>query len=198
MRVILLNGPPRSGKSTLAKELQTYFGEDRCAIIGFSYHLKRMVHAIYGLPGDTDVEVFDSIKDTSSPIFLGLSPRQAYIMWSEKAAKMFHGKDFFGRMFLRAAEANGHELIIVPDSGFREEAISVAERVGPDNVYLVHLNRRGTTFENDSRNFIDLADVNVFTWQAWNCEDHIEMPLCEILDGARWAFGNDFVDGENV
>lgn len=198
MKVILLNGPPRSGKSTIALELQKFFGEDRCGIIGFSHHLKKMVHKIYGLPDSTPVEAFDSVKDTSSPIFLGMSPRQAYIMWSEKAAKVFHGNTFFGRMFMRAAEADGRKLIIVSDSGFREEAEVVVERLGAENVYLVHLQRRGTTFDNDSRSYINLDHLSVFRWTAWNPESHIRMARDEILTGARWAFGNDFVDGNSV
>lgn len=194
MKFVLLNGPPRSGKTTAAKMLQTILGEDRCDVIGYSYHLKRMVHAIYGLPPDTDPDAFDAVKDTSNPIFFGMSPRQAYIMWSEKAAKVFHGDDFFGKMLLRAAEATGKEFFMVPDSGFRKEAEVLIDAVDPKNILLVHLRRHGCTFEGDSRNFIKLKDLGVLEWEVWNTNEHPQHMIAGIKDGMGWAFGREIFD----
>lgn len=188
MKIILLNGPPRSGKNTCAALLQNHLGADQCAVIAFAEHLKRMTHSIYGLPPETDPEAFDAVKDTSNPLFFGLSPRQAYIWWSEKGAKVAHGKEFFAKMWLRRAQAAKTDYVVVPDSGFREEAEFVVNEFDAKNVLLVHLHRTGTSFEGDSRSRVDLSDLNVLTWQVYNTAERPDNMLWGVLDGMRWAF----------
>ena len=142
MRVILLNGPARSGKSTAASILHRIIPDS--AVIGFSFHLKRMVHGIYlGRPGwDMEPDAFDAVKGEPQPLLDGMSWRQAYIHYSEKVIKPLHGEHWFGCQFLRAAKASGAEKVIVPDSGFVEEADVVAEAVGPANVRLIRMGGR--------------------------------------------------------
>jgi hypothetical protein len=193
MKFVLLNGPPRSGKSTLAHMLKDHIGPDRCAVIGFSTHLKRMVHGIYGLAHDLDPEFFDAVKGEPQEAFLGLTPRQAYIWWSENGAKKCHDKRFFGQMFLRAAEASGKEFIVVPDSGFREEAEVVVDAVGPENVLLVQLTRANTSFDGDSRSYIDLRDLGVLLWHSLNPKDQQDLMLEFTLRGIDAAFGDKFL-----
>lgn len=191
MKIVLLNGPPRSGKSTCAHLLQNHFGADRCAVIGFTLHLKNMVHAIYGLPRDTDAEAFDGIKDTSNPQFLGLSPRQAYILWTEKL-KEIHGKDFFGRMFLRAAEQQRCDIVIVPDAGYLDEPAAVAERIGEENMILARIDRAGTSFNNDNRSRLDLSHIGVADVDVFNVPyDELHM-VRGVLSAIRKTFGEEY------
>lgn len=164
MKVLLLNAPPRSGKDTLARMIAEKI-PDRCAVIGFAHHLKRMVHGVYlGREGwDLDPNYFDAVKEQPQEILTGMSWRQAYIHYSEFVIKPLHGKEWFGEQFMRAARATKKDLIIVPDSGFAEEAARVIREVGHKNVRLVQLYREGCDYTGDSRSYIDL-----FSWGVRN------------------------------
>ena len=124
--IILLNGPPSSGKSTAARHLQQVLGP--VDVIGFSWHLKRMVHGVYlGRAGwDLDPDHFNAVKELPQDILDGRSWRQMYIHYSEKVIKPMHGDRWFGDMFVKSARASAHPVIAVPDSGFVSEAEAVA------------------------------------------------------------------------
>jgi hypothetical protein len=159
MKFILINGPKRSGKTTLAK----LFAPNDVAVIGFSYHLKRFCHGIYlGAAGWLlDPDVFDNCKEEPQEILGGMSWRQVYIYYSEKVIKLLHGKEWFGEQLRRAANDSGNPIVAVPDSGFVEEAENLVRHVGAENVVLIRLHRPGHGFEGDSRSYIDLAHVGV-------------------------------------
>ncbi len=161
MNVILLNGPARSGKSTAASILNAVIPDSE--VIGFSFHLKRMVHGIYlGARGwDMEPDAFDAVKGEPQGLLDGMSWRQTYIHYSEKVIKPLHGEHWFGCQFVRAAKASGAETVIVPDSGFVEEAEVVAEAFGAKNVRLIRMHREGCTFAGDSRNWISLDHIGV-------------------------------------
>ena len=151
--VVLFNGPPRCGKDTAAEAL-------RLAIQGarhlkFAGAVKDATHAIFGLEVRTDA--FEHCKDIPSPEFAGLTPRQAYIRFSEVAIKPAFGKTRFGHAAARrvlGAEDAGATLVAISDSGFAEETIPVIEAVGRENVLLIRIHRPGCTFDGDSRNYI--------------------------------------------
>jgi hypothetical protein len=191
MKIILLNGPPRSGKSTCAQLLQAHFTPQRCAILGFTLHLKRMVHAIYGLAADTDPEAFDGIKDTSNPLFMGLSPRQAYILWTD-TLKEKHGKEFFGRMFLRVAEQYGVDIVVVPDAGYTDEPAAVVERLGEENVLLARIDRHGTSFNGDTRTRLDLSSMGVAAVDVFNVPYDEYHMVRGVLTAIRKTFGEEY------
>lgn len=161
MKIILLNGPPRVGKNTAANMLARELAD--CAIIGFSHHLKRMTHGIYlGRAGwDMDPDAFDGCKSEPQAILNGKSWRQIYIHYSEQVIKPLHGKEWFGEQFVKAAHASGADLIVVPDSGFVQEAERTVREVGPHNVRLVRLYKEGCSFAGDSRDYISLKHIGV-------------------------------------
>ncbi len=169
--IILLNGPKRVGKDTAATMLRMA-ATDEPAIIGFSHHLKRMVHGIYlGYAGFMlDPNYFDAVKDDpqeflagipNGPTWYGDTWRGAYIHYSENVIKPIHGKEWFGKMFVKAAHEAFRRTVIVPDSGFREEAERVIREFGADHVTLIRLHREGIDFTGDSRSYIDLSDLGV-------------------------------------
>lgn len=161
MRFILLNGPPRSGKDSAALALQSFIPDS--LILGFSWHLKIMVHTIYlGREGAAlHPNHFDAVKDEPQDILGGMSWRGAYIHYSEKVIKPLHGKRWFGEQTLATARRSGCSTIIVPDSGFADEAIVIVQEVGADSVTLIHTHRPGCTFAGDSRTYVDLTDHGV-------------------------------------
>lgn len=164
MKVILVNGPPRSGKDEFGTALIVALqAEKRPAIRAkFADELKCMTHRLYiGRPEPPDA--FESVKDTARPEFFGISPRRAYIAVSERLMKSVHGQDIFGRLLannLRGFEKTApNGFVVVTDSGFVEEAQVLISRFGEENVVLVRLYRPGVTFDGDSRSYIDLSDV---------------------------------------
>ena len=190
MRVLLINGPPRCGKSTLAHllhKLDTQSSE----VLGFSYYLKRMVHAIYlGRIGwDLDPDTFDDIKGAPQDVLGGMSWRQAYIHYSEKVIKPLHGKEWFGTKFLETAERANVKTIYVPDSGFLQEAERVVRHVGRANVVLVRLHRSGCDFAGDSRSYIDLTNEQITSFNIENVTDDRDLleQTAKALLGLRWS-----------
>jgi hypothetical protein len=161
MKTILLNGPPRSGKNTAANMLADVLTNS--AIIGFSHHLKRMTHGVYfGRDGwEMDPDAFDGCKDVPQPMLSGMSWRQAYIFYSEKVIKPLHGKEWFGSQFVKAAQASGADIVVVPDSGFVQEAERTVREFGAANVRLCRLYKDGCSFAGDSRGYISLKHLGV-------------------------------------
>lgn len=168
MKIILMNAPPRAGKSTAAKMLAS--GHENRTVIGFSFHLKKMTHGIYlGRAGwDMDPDAFDGCKSEPQEILGGMSWRQVYIHYSENVIKPLHGKEWFGEMFVRAAYASGADIVAVPDSGFVQEAERTVREFGPENVRLVRIYKDGCTFAGDSRSYISLKHLGVIEHEITN------------------------------
>lgn len=159
LRLILLNGPPRSGKD-FAGELIRASVHRTVAVRKFAAVVKDRCHAAYGLQCSTGY--FESTKDEPSAAFLGRTPREAYIAFSEKFYKPLHGKDVFGRLLAeRMAVEHPSVLFVVTDSGFREESEVLVAQNRPDRSLLIRLHRDGHDFSNDSRGYIDLSDLGV-------------------------------------
>jgi hypothetical protein len=170
--VVLLNGPPYSGKDTASKAIRAtpvFFASE----VRISEALKLATHALYGLPQDTPRDAFDHCKDVPSELFGGLTPRAAYILVSEDVIKPSLGKDWLGKVALqkiRRAAAGGAHVIPVPDSGFLSEVGLIVEGLGHDSVMLVNIHSplRGCSFAGDSRGYITVPGV--YTVQLYNDE----------------------------
>lgn len=183
-KYILLNGPKRSGKSSCANAITNARSIDASiAIIGFSFHLKRFVHGIYlGQNGFAlDPDHFDAVKEHPQEILDGMSWRQAYIHYSETVIKPLHGKEWFGQQLVRAARDDGADIVMVPDSGFREEAEVLIREAGPENVLLIQLHRPGHGFEGDSRGYVDLSDLGVERYDIWATEGGLDYAARQVV-----------------
>ncbi len=158
-KIILFNGPPRSGKDTATDFAMKHLGK-RGIHYRFAAPLKDATHSLFGLK--VPREYFDECKNTPSPLFLGLSPRQAYIWMSEEAVKPKFGKDFFAKVavhsiaqrIIESKKTDG--VVVISDCGFAEEVAALIEAFGQENVALVHIKRPGTDFTNDSRSYIKI------------------------------------------
>jgi hypothetical protein len=172
-KIILLNAPPRAGKDTAARAIISALRDDgRRAlvpekdlpsytdIVGFSHELKELTHRAYGL--DLPHDAFEQAKAVPQTCFGGKTPREAYIHFSEEVMKPAFGQNIFGKLFvarlahLKKTEPN--RLVVVPDSGFVPEAEEVIRSFAQNNVLLLKIDaqRRGCTYEGDSRNYVDL------------------------------------------
>ncbi len=158
-KLIVLNGPPRCGKDTLAKNYE------RATLklvrhVKFARQLKVMTHRLYGVPNPEDYEQFDETKDEPNfEYFYGLTPRQAYIGVSETYIKPTHGLSFFGIKLVELMKTFQEQAIVQcfvsSDGGLEEELLPVVEHCGAKNILVVKITREGYTFKGkgDSRHY---------------------------------------------
>lgn len=166
--VVLLNGPPRSGKDTAAEAIMAApFLDMTKRFERFSMPLKAFWCAAYGYPmdarGNSDLE---HIKEKKLPPF-DESYREGQIFLSENYVKEDYGDLAFGELmatrighYRKNTSSSNHLLVVIPDSGFASEAVPVVDLVGASNVLLALTIREGRTFSGDSRSYISLPGVH--------------------------------------
>lgn len=156
-KILLVNGPPRSGKDTVGELIANMTG---AVVYKFATALKVGTHGLfYGLNGDlspvtcahvTTAAAFEQHKDVEHPRFFGLTPREAYIAVSEVFTKTIFGQSFFGEV-LRCQITREHpDLAVITDSGFEPEAQVLVGYYGQENVAILQLYRDGCAFSNAS------------------------------------------------
>ena len=153
------NAPPGAGKDYLTNRLHDQnpgmFSRQKMARI-----VKERTHAHYGMPGLPWDAYEGPIKDEPRPDFGGLTPRQAYIHYSENIVKPVHGERYFGECLADDLDAVDPGLIVTAsDSGFAAEAMPLVEKYGKDSILLFRIRREGRDFSGDSRSYIDFQGV---------------------------------------
>lgn len=170
--VVLISGPPGSGKDTLAGfgELhgnllhmtgEMQYGSRKVQVIEFKEVLFKLVREHYGVECDQWNDMYRrESKELPNACLGGISPRAAMIHVSQTIIKPKHGKDYFAKCLSHEAmdqvKANPHLsfVFVVPDCGFQEEVETLKAAFGAVNVLLVRLHRDGCTFANDSRSYV--------------------------------------------
>lgn len=159
--LVLLNGPPGCGKDTIGEILRR---DHNMQTDKFARVLKEEVHHIVGHGGKPH-DFFEEVKNEK--IFswgnLCLTPRQAYIMYSEGYIKPLYGAGYFGDVLARQYNGTKDHLVIT-DSGFLEEAISLSKCF--DEVLVVRIYRNDKTFDGDSRSYwkkpLDFHEISLY------------------------------------
>jgi hypothetical protein len=164
MYVIGFNGPPRSGKDTLAGMVAEALNARGagCWIRSLSLPARQMAFGALGLEYTNDY--YEAIKDDHNPR-LHCSIRRFMIDFSEKFMRPTYGRDIYGRLLMgqfdeRAFANNG--VLLIPDIGFIEECEYLSDRVGKENFYLVRAAREGCSFDNDSRSYVNWDSMSAF------------------------------------
>lgn len=157
-QVIMLNGPPRSGKDLAGLFIVEDY--DKARTLKFSEPLKSAVASLFSLPFEF-VRRMEATgnpeKDIPQPLLGGMSWRDACIWMSEKCAKPLLGADFFGHaMVRRMREPTSCDVTVITDCGFQDEVMPVIAAFGPLNCHIFRLHRKGCDFNNDSRNYLFL------------------------------------------
>lgn len=169
-QIIILNGPPQCGKDELANHLVANYPNFKKA--KFADELKKMTHRAYNTTNQA-ADAFEHVKDIPNVEFFGLTPRQAYIGFSENFIKKMHGKDFFGLLLashIQTRHQKEDDVFIISDGGFSEEVEPLIKTFGAKMITIVRLSREGSDFaaSGDSRRYIYAEQ---FSEQAPNFTD---------------------------
>lgn len=153
-RFIILNGPPGSGKTTIARELaralhsKTVDPHTFLIAITQDSFAAPMKHFIATALGE---KYQDMDKEKVRPELNGCSARRFLIDLAETHIKDIYGQDIFGRWLvhrtLRWPERKPLYCII-DDGGFGPETEAVPNHV------VIRIQRPGKTFVGDSRGYI--------------------------------------------
>lgn len=158
--ILLLNGPPRSGKDTLAKLLETKYGFHHLKITS---RWKERVHALYGMnPEQYPHDFFEETKDTPQAAFMGISPRQAYIKVWEDYFLPAHGENVLMDWLIDDIDNSPSNFIVISDLGFDREATYLFNYFG-NTALAVKIFRQGFEYKNDSRGYIQRDSTKVKT-----------------------------------
>lgn len=169
MTLYLLNGPPRSGKDTIAEMLVTDLGAEHWKL---AKELKERCHGAYRL--DKPADAFEAVKDLPSGLFLGLTPREAYIRFHETFLKPAHGFEVLGLLLANAHLTQSRMLrqvpiwerwgaVVVSDAGNALQCAPLVSLFSPENTKLVHIEREGTKWDNRQR--FELEGVRTYNIQ---------------------------------
>ncbi len=186
--IVLLNGPPGSGKDTAAKFIVKHLA--RTVHYKLSRPLKSAVNSIFDISPEV-VKHFDAEKEVSSPHLLGSTYREAQIsVYHMLSAK--YGENVLARLFIRYLKKyDASKHIVVSDCGRTGEAQTLIAHFGNDNVSRIKLYRSGCNFDDDIREYVkinlerDTAIDNKFDLHIF------EMQVKRVL--TRWRL----IDGDN-
>ncbi len=182
-KVIILNGPPRSGKDTIASEMSEIVYNVSTA--SFKKRIIELALFMSGIQRIDWVTRYDELSEAYAVLLeghkwmkdvpwdrLGGKSQREYLIWiSEEVMKPVHGDDYFGRTLVRDIDSRGLEFdYIVSDGGFIDELPPLLEDDRLD-VYIVKLYREGCSFAGDSRNYIPrefIEDNNIPCLELYN------------------------------
>lgn len=151
--IIVLNGPPGSGKDTIGKLLA-----EHCYELG-SFKVPMWEIAKASL-GDEQYDWFvkdynnRETKEQPQEYLGGLSPRQFFIHISEVWCKPVFGHEYFGERMLgaiRQFESQSKYDVAITDGGFASELLPLLR--AHRRVLIVRMHRKGFSFAGDSRDY---------------------------------------------
>jgi hypothetical protein len=175
-KIIFLNGPPGAGKDTAANYL--YEKYDNVVTLKMAELLHIYAQEFVSLLlNEDDIVRYEDDKSLILPI-INVSYRQFMIDIAEGFMKKTYGELVFGRItsgiiskIMDYDKANGEgSIIVISDSGFKEEAAPIVELIGPEFCTLVRIHRDGYNYDSDSRSYINLDEWNIKTIEVINDE----------------------------
>lgn len=161
MKIVGFNGPPGSGKDTLAAMLYAHVGSQGVpySLIeeeSLSLPLREIAYKIVGYKGDLDGPEYAAFKVKTFPIgFAGTTGRQLMIDTSERFLKPCYGQTVMADMLASRHPYPQDHVLLVRDCGFQCEVQPLIDWVGESNFYLVNVMRPDTDFSNDSREWVN-------------------------------------------
>jgi hypothetical protein len=156
-KFILLNGPPRSGKSTVADLILSEYAEN-ATHYKMTSPMDEAFKSFFAI-SDKDWNYYREVnKDMPQERFGGHTTRQALISFSENFAKPLAGPSVFGKIALLHIPKINEEIIVTSDTGFAHEIEPLVKEYGIENFLLIRLHREGYDYGNDSRSYVTLQN----------------------------------------
>lgn len=181
--VVVFNGPPYSGKDTLTEYLHCLTGAGHAA---FKTKLLEIALVISGVDSLTWERWYLADKEKPRVELWGHSCRSFLILVSETMVKPNLGPAYFGE--LAALNIRNHMKdvsefgVCFSDSGFDAELFEVVKEVGAKSVIVVQLHRSGTTFEGDSRAYLERQDFPGVLFIQQQNDSPIEDVTSELIE----------------
>lgn len=180
MKLILINGAPRTGKDHAARHLIDFYSDRTIVFERFSRPVKEAFTALMmaGIDEFFQVDSYEKDKEKPIPLLNNTSFRQWQIDFSEKFMKPLYGNTIFGRLMLQRLSDYqliypvadyGELLVVIPDCGFQIEVDTVVNDFPPEDILLIRLDRPGFTFANDSRERVEPREMR--NGRGLVCED---------------------------
>lgn len=167
MFLILINGPPGSGKTTLGDYISKKYSIPH---LEFKRPLIDICKSLLKIDSDLTWNNIYSYKDIPNPHSTFplnsenlMTPRECLIYTAEKIVKPTLGKNVFVKSVVKQAVNSGSEFAVISDLGFQEEYDYICKKGIPHIVFT--LRRTGHNYSKDSRTEIDTHanGVTVFT-----------------------------------
>lgn len=161
MKLILINGPSRSGKDTIQSLIPGYKEK-------LSWPLKMGVLGMIAPHGELTFNELENHKEEPFIEFRGLplSFRRAQIDLYEKLSEVYGGAWLTELLVHRLKQAGSHineychGLVTVSDSGRPEECAPIVKFLGAENVFVLSVTRPGVDWS-DNRRPVDLRHMGV-------------------------------------
>jgi len=165
--ILLLNGPPGSGKDTIGNIIQSLYENHSIKITRFAFAdpIKKGLHALLGID-HLDKEIFETSKDkplkvlTSGTIDNEETLRDCYIDIAENFMRKKYGKDIFAKIAVNKINTSSASylkppLTIITDLGFDSE-LDIIQKALKNSYYISVWNvfRPEKDFSKDSRNYV--------------------------------------------
>lgn len=145
--VLFLNGPPRSGKDTIAAALAREFS---ACVFKFADPLYLALEVLSGMTR----ERLEQQKDVLIP-GTNRTIRHLLIELSENIVKPNLGKDHFGLQTASGIAATSASLSVISDAGFPCEVQACVDALSKEyECWLWRVHRPHCTFDGDSRSWI--------------------------------------------
>lgn len=152
MYIVGFNGPPRSGKDTMARMLAEHLDSKTnlpVREVSLSMPLRRIAYAMVNFIGETDGPDYERFKVTHFPQF-DRAGRHLMIDVSESFLKPTYGQQVMADLLIE--DLVGFDgIVLIRDMGFQVELDTLAKLIGFHQVYAVRVSREGCDFGNDSR-----------------------------------------------
>lgn len=168
-KIILVNGPPGSGKDTIGWDIMEWINDNAYPMMGYisieklALPLRKIVFAL--AEGELDIEQ-DKDKQV---MFGGLTPRKIMQSASEDWLKRLAGPNVFAELLSQRIDTHyviydhiEHHYVVVTDCGFQTEVDYIVDKYGEDNVYLIRMMREGCNFIGDTREFTSIPKRSHF------------------------------------